>query len=130
LSDGAAYHIDKADFLSAAKTNLQLMSEVAIGMSGHYDDLLSRVNATEQSSVRHKLIATLRYLAERFSANRRVDLYQLGLRLTHEDIAMLIGSTRETVSLELQKLRQAGCIDYSRTEFVIDLDACTANAVS
>lgn len=127
LSDGEAYHIDKAQFIAKAKADSGLMSEIAMSMSSHYDDLLSRINSTEQSSVRHKLIATLRYLAERFSAESRVDLYALGLRLTHEDIATLIGSTRETVSLELQKLHKAGCIHYNRSEFVIDLDTCTVS---
>lgn len=125
LSEGSAYFIDKAQFIATAKSNLGLMSEIAASMSGHYDDLLSRINSTEQATVSQKLVSTLRYLAERFSADRRVDFYELGLRLTHEDLATLISSTRETVSLELQKLRQAGAIDYDRNKFVIDLERCT-----
>jgi CRP/FNR family cyclic AMP-dependent transcriptional regulator len=36
----------------------------------------------------------------------------LNVRLTHADIASLIGSTRETVSLELSHLTKAGRIAY------------------
>lgn len=126
LSSGEAYCINKADFLLAAKSDAMLMGEIARSMSSHYDDLLVRISTTEQAGVRQKLIATLLYLAERFSADSAVDLYAIGLRLTHEDIATLIGSTRETVSLELQKLRTSGIISYDRTMFVVHTTVCAA----
>lgn len=123
-SDGAAYHVDKAQFIATAKTDATFMGEIASNMSAHYDDLLSRISASEQTTVRERLIANLRYVAERFSAEQQVNLYSLGLRLTHEDIATLVGSTRETVSLELQKLRSAGAITYDREQFIVNLDKC------
>lgn len=130
LSDTTVYEVNKADFLAHAKDDLPLMSEIATSMSGHYDDLLTRINTVEQVNVRDKLIATLRYLAKRFSAEMTVDLYRLGLTLTHQDLAEMIGSTRETTSVELHKLRESGCIDYDRTKFIIHLDACKLSSVS
>jgi CRP/FNR family transcriptional regulator len=70
------------------------------------------------------LIATLHYLAQRFSADDTVDLYLLGLRLTHQDIAKMIGSTRETTSLELQRLQRDGYISYDRTRFIVHVSKC------
>jgi CRP/FNR family transcriptional regulator len=119
LADSEVYQINKADFLSKAKSDVTLMSEIAASMSSHYDDLLSRVNSIGQTSVQEKLYATLQYVAKRFSAEQSVDLYKLGLHLTHKDLAEMIGSTRETTSLELQKLRQSGYIDYSRDHFIV-----------
>lgn len=127
LSDCDVYEINKADFLSKAKTNVGLMTEIATSMSGHYDDLLSRVNSIGQTSVHEKLAATLRYVAERFSADSSVDLYRLGLHLTHKDLAEMIGSTRETTSLELQKLKKAGSIDYDRNKFIVHVDSSPLN---
>jgi CRP/FNR family transcriptional regulator len=124
LADGEVYKINKADFLSKAKTDAGLMGEIAASMSGHYDDLLSRVNSIGQTSIHDKLVATLRYVAERFSADQSVDLYQLGLHLTHKDIAEMIGSTRETTTLELRKLQRAGVIQYDRSEFIVHIDKC------
>jgi CRP/FNR family transcriptional regulator len=124
LSDIEVYEINKADFITKAKADVSLMTEIAASMSGHYDDLLSRVNSTGHNSVRERLIGTLRYVAERFSAQESVDLYQLGLRLTHKDIAEMIGSTRETTSLELKRLHEEGCITYDRKQFIIHLDRC------
>jgi CRP/FNR family transcriptional regulator len=124
LTDGAAYCINKQQFLGYAKKDLGIMTEIAASMADHYDDLLSRVHSVEQSSVQEKLIATLRYLAQRFSAEQNVDLYSLGLRITHQDLADMISSTRETTSLELQKLRRNSYIDYDSSKFVVHLDKC------
>lgn len=122
LSDGVAYRIDKADFLRYAADDITVMSEVAETMSTHYDDLLLRIHSIEQTSIREKLIATLQYLAKRFSASQTVDLCELGLRITHQDIADMIGSTRETTSLELKKLQNDGYLTYDRNQFCIHLD--------
>ena len=43
----------------------------------------------------------------------------LDVRLTHADIAALIGSTRETVSLELSNLAKAGRIAYDDKRFTL-----------
>lgn len=124
LTDCTAHVVNKREFLEHTRSSLGLMTDVATTMSAQYDDLLLRVDSIGQPSVHEKLLATLRYLAERFSASTVVDLHRLGLNLTHQDIADMIGSTRETTSLELQKLRQMGCIDYNRSSFVIYLDKC------
>ncbi len=126
LTDVAAYEIDKADFIKEARANLPLMTDAAIGMSTHYDDLLTRINAMEEPSVRRRLLATLCHIAERFSGDETVDLYELGLPLTHQDLAEMVNSTRETTTLELQKLRGSRCISYARNSFVVYRTACKA----
>lgn len=119
LSDGTYYNVDKKAFLKYAETNNQLMAEIAVNMSHHYDDLLQRIQSIEQASVRKKIMATLCYLAEKLSARDTVDLVENGLRLTHSDLAGLVGSTRETVSLELNKLKDEGFIAYDKAQFIV-----------
>jgi len=128
LTDGTYYDIDKASFIKFAKETPAFMSEVAVNMSEHYDDLMNRLNGIGQTSVRAKLVSTLRYVAERFSADETVDLYQLGLKLTHSDFAAMVGSTRETVSIELHTLMSEGYIEYDRTKFTIYLSKIKENA--
>lgn len=118
-TDVAAYEIDKVEFLELAKSDHMLMSEIAHAMSDHYDDLLGRVHSVEQTVVRDKIMHTLYNLAKRFSAEDSVDLFSLGLKLTHQDIADMVGATRETVSIELQKLRRKRYIIYNRSKLVI-----------
>lgn len=122
LTDVVAYVIPKDVFLTHAHENPAFLYEIAAGMSGHYDDLLHRLHSLEQTSIRDRLIHTLHYLAKRFSADDMVDLHRLNLRLTHQDLADMIGATRETTSLELQKLRRSGLVEYNRSSFIIYTD--------
>jgi CRP-like cAMP-binding protein len=117
-----AYEIPKHTFLEMCKTNTSLITEVAKSMSTHYDDLLIRLRAVEQSSIREKLIYTLHYVATRFSSDAVVDLSEVGLFLTHQDISRMIGATRETTAIELKRLKDEGYIDYSRNKLVIFTD--------
>jgi CRP/FNR family transcriptional regulator len=44
---------------------------------------------------------------------------EITVRLTHADIASLVGSTRETVSLELARLVRAGRIKQKGTTLIV-----------
>jgi CRP/FNR family transcriptional regulator len=122
LSPVKAHLVNKAELLSEARKNPSIMTTIAASLSDNYDDLLLRIDAIDQSNIHDRLITTLRYLALRFGSGKMVDLHQINLPLTHQDIAEMIGSTRETTSLELEKLRSNGTISYSRSSFVIYAD--------
>lgn len=122
LTDGSYYDVDKTAFIKHARATPELMAEIALNMSEHYDDLMNRIDSVGQVSVRSKLIATLCYIAERFSAGDIVDLHSIGLKLTHSDYAAMVGSTRETVSIELHSLMSEGYIEYDRTKFIVHLN--------
>ena len=119
LTDGSYYQVNRADLIAHASQHPLLMMEIARGMSEHYDDFLQRVDAVDGLSVRERLLRTLFYLAQRFSASEAIDLYARGLHITHQDLAAMIGSTRETTSATLGELRGEGFISYDRTHFVV-----------
>ena len=125
LTDLEVYEIPKKEFLVMCENDPAVMREIAISMSAHYDDLLIRLRSVEQSSIREKLIYTLHYIATRFSGDSVVRLADLGLHLSHQDIARMIGATRETTAIELKQLKDAGLIMYTRTEFIIYTDELT-----
>lgn len=122
LTDGSYYAVDKKDFVNKALETPQLMTEIAKSMSAHYDDFLERIDAVDTATVKERLLRTLSYLAERLSGGGEVDLYAAGLRLTHQDFAAMISSTRETTSLTLNEIRADGLIDYNRKQFIVHVD--------
>lgn len=122
LTEVTAYSVNRKDFLAYTRSHPDVMADIATNMSNYYDDLLLRIDSIDQTNIHDKLIATLHYLARRFSETSSIDLHAIGLPLTHQDIAEMIGSTRETASLELHKLRDDGHIDYDRSHFVIYRD--------
>lgn len=119
LTNGSYYDVNREELLTYAKASPDFMAEIARGMSEHYDDFLQRVDAVDGLNVRERLLRTLYYLANRFSASDSVNLYDEGLNLTHQDLAAMIGATRETTSGELAQLRKEKVIEYDRHCFIV-----------
>lgn len=122
LSDVRAYVVDKRALIEYARTDQEVMSEIARSMSEHYDDLLLRLHATEQSTIRNKLIHSLHHIAIRVSADNIVKFHEYDFHLTQEDISQLVGSTRESVAVEMKKLKDEKLIDYSRSRLTVNTD--------
>lgn len=119
-TDTVAYEVDKASFLESAHKNADLMNEIARTIGGYHDRLLHRVHATGQAAVRSKILHALHDLARQLDSEAAdVDLVAKGLCLTHKDIADMVGATRETVSVELHRLRRKRLVSYNRRKFVI-----------
>jgi CRP/FNR family transcriptional regulator len=70
------------------------------------------------STVEQRLAKTLLHLLDDFGVPRDGG-YLLKIKLTHRDYADLIGSTRETVTATLNKLKNMGLIDYEGKYLVI-----------
>jgi CRP/FNR family transcriptional regulator len=122
FSDGSVYAIDKAKFMDAARTNVSYMTQVAQGLSEHYDNLLGRLNGIEQSDLRTKIMHVLHNLSTKFDTAPIVRMHKMGLNLTQQDIADMVGATREATSIELKKMRKDGMIYYTRSSFTIFSD--------
>lgn len=119
--EGSAYVIQKKDLHRLIKERPQIAVEIAHGLSEHFDDVSERLSAVGQADVRSKLLHMLYNLAVKFSSADLVELHAVGLNLTHQDLADMVGASREVVSVELNKARKAGYINYSRSTFSIDV---------
>jgi CRP/FNR family transcriptional regulator len=122
LTDGSYYEIDKSELLRIASEDPRVMAEVAKNMSIHYDDFLQRIDAVDSATVKERLMRTLCYLAERLSADSTVDLFEYGLKISHQDLSSMIGSTRETTSTMLSELRNEDLVQYSRQKLTVYVD--------
>jgi CRP/FNR family cyclic AMP-dependent transcriptional regulator len=122
LTDGSFYDVEKSDLLDTANNDPIFMAEIAKNMTLHYDDFLQRIDAVDSATVKERLMRTLLYLAERLSADSIVDLFEHGLRISHQDLSSMIGSTRETTSLMLSELRKENLVEYSRQKLTVSVD--------
>lgn len=68
-------------------------------------------------------VASLLYRLAREFGKPHPQGVELGLKLNQEDIARMVGATRETVSHSLGKLKQEGAIVRPRTPIVVRMDA-------
>ena len=119
FSDGSAYVVNKKDLLDKAHSSIEVMTQVARGLSEHHDDLLSHLNGIEQSNLRGKILYVLQTVCEKFSGADVVALHEMGLNLTHQEIADMVHASREAVSIELKQLQKDGFVEYSRSSFTV-----------
>jgi CRP-like cAMP-binding protein len=76
--------------------------------------------------VQAKLAALLLELGEEYGVETEEGL-QVGLKITHQEMANLIGSTRETISLTLAQFKKKGLLNMDgRTVVLLDLEGLQA----
>jgi CRP/FNR family transcriptional regulator len=88
-------------------------SSLALNVAQMLSDRLTDASATIEDLAYAKISDRLVHLFERLATELGRETEEgtfLDVRLTHQDIASIIGSTRETVSLELNQLVRAGQI--------------------
>lgn len=77
-------------------------------------------------SNRERLIFLILELLEQYGENKSSGI-ELGIKLSHQDLANIIGSTRETVTVVLGQLQNEGLIKIARRKLtVIDVDKLAA----
>ena len=70
-------------------------------------------------SSKKRLTDFLMLLADKFGTEQSNHNIQISIAITHEEIAQMIASTRQTVTTILTKLSAANIINYSRKELII-----------
>ncbi len=81
------------------------------------------------TSNRQRLVHLLLDLAEQFGVDEG-DQIRLKIKLSHQDLASLIGSTRETVTILLNQLKAEGAIETGRQKILLKRPHRLANSVS
>ena len=85
-----------------------------------YVGAMLHISALEQTKASEKLLRILQWLSLRFGKQIRPDVFKIDIRLTHQDLAHMIGMTRETTAVELGKLRKQRVINYQNQRYVLD----------
>ena len=80
-------------------------------------------------SNRQRIIHLLIELTEKYGSQSENGI-SLNIRLSHQEIASLIGSTRETVTVVLGQLKAQGLIDIARRRIMINDLQTMANEVN
>ncbi len=91
-----------------------LASRLLTGVSG----ILKRIEHLVMDNAYDKTILLLLYLAENIGEKEGRGA-KLTIHVTHREISAWIGTTRETASLQVEKLKSRRVIEYRRRELVI-----------
>lgn len=93
-----------------------LVKRVSSGLEG----FMIRTQYLIRSNAPQKVSSSLVLLARRFGENLADQKVKILIPQTHTDIANLSGVSRETASIELKKLQDAGIIAYEKQTFIIN----------
>jgi CRP/FNR family transcriptional regulator len=118
LTDVQAYAVRRSDLKAYLDNNYDALREVTQSLAVRLINTFHHLDAVGKARAEEKIIYSLYFLARRFSdAGQPPD--RVVLPLTHQDIASLIGLSRETATQELKKLKERGYIHYDKYSFVI-----------
>jgi CRP-like cAMP-binding protein len=124
FSDVTLYKISREAFLKFLEQNHSALLEVTQRLVIRFGDAMRHLNATEKTKAEEKIAHTLYFLSLRFGhiSDSKKNEREVDLPITHQDIANLLGLTRETVTTELKRLKDSGLIYYDKSRFVIYQD--------
>lgn len=120
-TDCEVYVVDKDNF----QVQLQDSNKAAYTLLNHsindYVMKTLQITALEQTRAVDKLLHTMNFFALRYGRHLVSDLVRIGIPLTQKDIASFAGLTRETVAVELSKIRRKNIITSKNKFYTVNL---------
>jgi CRP/FNR family cyclic AMP-dependent transcriptional regulator len=107
------------DMQQQIKGNLEIGEELIAYTYEMSSQFLERIEILSARSAKHKVAALLNYLASKTGGPDRDGHVRLNLPLTSQDIADMCSLTRETASMQLQRMKQDGTVSGLR-HLVVD----------
>jgi CRP/FNR family transcriptional regulator len=122
FTDCEVYCVPRAEFTEFIKKNPEALYQIHSFFIGRYINYQMRINALEQSKASSKVVNTLHFLCLRFGRDIKKDTVRIDLPFTQQDLANLMGLTRETTGIELKKLQRSGVLTYRKQYYIIRTD--------
>ncbi len=122
FTDCEVYAVPRTEIMAFINSNHDVARMLLNRYISMYIGTTMHLHALEQLKAADKLLHIFQYLVLRFGKPLGKDTYLIPLRLTHQEIANLVGLTRETVSTEIGKLKLAGILSAKDTHYVVNSD--------
>lgn len=123
MTDAKLILMQRENLIEHIKAEPKLMeSMLSYAVSG-YTAAMLHICALEQAKAQQKILYTLYYLSRKFGSVGSKKLTDILLDLTHQDIASLVGLTRETTATELNKLKKQGILSYKNKKYRVNTEA-------
>lgn len=119
-TDCELYIIGKHDFQSHLGQDHDFTLRMINILSNAYVNANLQVDALVQTTANLKLLYTFRHLCLRYGRDIKDDTSQLQIPLTQQELANYTGLTRETTTIELNKLKKNGIVSYKHQFYTIN----------
>lgn len=120
LTDCEVAYVNREELLQFIHSTPKRTAAMLDYFSKSYSAALIRINALEQSLARDKLLHTLYFLSMRYGKKDN-ETVKIPFSLTHQEFANLVGVTRETVAMEMSKLKKQKIVSYNKQLYIVAL---------
>lgn len=115
------YVINREELARRIRNDNEALFQIVKSVSAKYHGLRRHLTAAQKPKAREKIVYVLYFLASYFvDGGGGQQLHKVAIPLTQQDIANLVGLTRETAAHELKRLKNEGYISYSKSAFLIN----------
>lgn len=118
LEDSFICAIKRGDFEGFVSNNPMLSLSITKWIGWRLKRIENRFENLIFQDVRGRLLSTLRDLAGKYGEDMEKGR-KIAIRLSHQELANLVGSTRETVTVELNNLKRTGDIIIEDRSFIL-----------
>jgi len=116
------YSVETFELKNELSSNVDVAREAHIAFVYLAWDFMERIKCLQMPYTQEKVLRLLPYLAAKLGKKIDASTYELVYNITQEEIAQLIGATRESVSAHLAKLESRSIINRSRNRLLINMD--------
>ncbi len=122
------YVVNRDELAGRIRNDAEALYHIVQTVSDKYHGLRRHLTAAQKPKAREKIVYVLYFLATYFVVNtagatdaggKPQSLQKVAIPLTQQDIANLVGVTRETAAHELKQLKNEGYITYNKSAFFI-----------
>lgn len=114
------YVVNRLEFIRRLQQDSQALYHIVQLITEKYHGQLRHLTAVQKPKAREKIVYVLHFLATHFMDGVTLSAGPVPLPLTQQDIANLVGVTRETAAHELKQLKNEGYISYNKSSFYIN----------
>lgn len=127
LTSVETYRLPKFEVVGFLEKRPESMEILAKRLSSGLNGLVKTMETLFLGNARNKVAFVLLTMSKRFSDENGGKKIQVKLPVTHQLISSLAGLARETVSIEMQRLKVEKIIGYSRQSLeIVDIDKLQA----
>ncbi len=121
VNDCELAYVPREELIRFMLANPERTSALLDYFTTNFTASLIHVNALEQHRARDKLLYILYYLSKRHG-ELKGDIVTIPFGLTHQNLASMVGVTRETTATEMSTLKKQGILTYNNQSYMIHID--------
>lgn len=118
MEDSEIYLIKRDDFNEVVRSHPEIALKVIGVLGGRLRHALELIRDLSFKQVPHRLAGLLLKLGEEYGRETKDGLL-VTLSLSRQDLADIVGTSRETVTRELKKMERAGMLIVNRRQIII-----------